>query len=322
MRLYIYPKVNVFLTIRNKIGARHNLTSRFALAYGALHDVMEVSQSEGFMLVGEFDCALEDNLIYKALLGLKEYLRQRGAPTLLQECVMDVRVLVDKGIGAGAGLGGGSANAAAILFAIDSLYSLRLGLDAKLEIGKKLGADVCYFITAMHTEPDLFTQPFSKERQSELASSKGANEAANERASKANSATLASLGIDERLAGRLNLACHSALLLCSMSASLDGSLLEPFSDAPTYITLLTSDIACNTGAVYARFDEMMLEGIAPPSFSPKEAIKEYASINRQVLNNLLAPALSLYTSLEELDSALSPSFKLSGSGSAYFSIVS
>jgi 4-diphosphocytidyl-2-C-methyl-D-erythritol kinase len=46
-----------------------------------------------------------------------------------------------------AGLGGGSADAAAVINGIDTLFGLSLQLDEKIGLGKELGMDVCYCIT-------------------------------------------------------------------------------------------------------------------------------------------------------------------------------
>lgn len=52
------------------------------------------------------------------------------------------KVKVKKNIPSQAGLGGGSADAAAIMKAIDQMEQLDLGLDRLIEVGKQVGADV------------------------------------------------------------------------------------------------------------------------------------------------------------------------------------
>jgi 4-diphosphocytidyl-2-C-methyl-D-erythritol kinase len=53
---------------------------------------------------------------------------------------------VHKNIPPGKGLGGGSSNAAITLYALDKLWDLNLGKHALMELGKRLGADVPYFL--------------------------------------------------------------------------------------------------------------------------------------------------------------------------------
>jgi len=55
-------------------------------------------------------------------------------------------ILIEKNIPAAAGLGGGSADAAAVLLALNKLYGTGLSYEALCEIALKLGADVPFFI--------------------------------------------------------------------------------------------------------------------------------------------------------------------------------
>ena len=55
-------------------------------------------------------------------------------------------IVIDKHIPMAAGLAGGSADAAATLVALDSLFGERLGRDKLCELGAKLGADVPFCI--------------------------------------------------------------------------------------------------------------------------------------------------------------------------------
>lgn len=56
------------------------------------------------------------------------------------------RVEVEKGIPVGAGLGGGSADAAATLVGLNSLYDLGLSLSKLRSLAEKIGADVPFFL--------------------------------------------------------------------------------------------------------------------------------------------------------------------------------
>ena len=74
----------------------------------------------------------EDNLATRAALALKEKAGYEGG----------VRVHLTKHIPVGGGLGGGSANAAAVLRGLNTLWNLRLPLEELMETGFELGCDV------------------------------------------------------------------------------------------------------------------------------------------------------------------------------------
>ncbi|MBE5779304.1 MAG: 4-(cytidine 5'-diphospho)-2-C-methyl-D-erythritol kinase [Clostridiales bacterium] len=79
----------------------------------------------------------EKNLVIKAARALQKYTgKAYGAKITLQ-----------KGIPSGAGMGGGSADAAAALVGLNSLWQLGLTLDELKKIGLTLGADVPFMLT-------------------------------------------------------------------------------------------------------------------------------------------------------------------------------
>ncbi|TXH52874.1 MAG: 4-(cytidine 5'-diphospho)-2-C-methyl-D-erythritol kinase, partial [Bacteroidia bacterium] len=71
------------------------------------------------------------------------------AATTLQDicqCPMGANIKLKKTIPSGSGLGGGSSNAATVLIALNQLWQLNLSQDELISIGKKLGADIPFFI--------------------------------------------------------------------------------------------------------------------------------------------------------------------------------
>lgn len=82
------------------------------------------------------DFSLEEDLIYRAIIALKDYTRT------------DKGVTVDliKNLPMGAGIGGGSSNAATTLVALNALWELNLHETELINLGQKLGADVPIFI--------------------------------------------------------------------------------------------------------------------------------------------------------------------------------
>jgi 4-diphosphocytidyl-2-C-methyl-D-erythritol kinase len=75
-------------------------------------------------------------------------LAYKAAKLLKQEtqCTFGVNIKIKKTIPSGAGLGGGSSNAATVLVALNHLWQLNLSKDRLIELGRKLGADVPFFI--------------------------------------------------------------------------------------------------------------------------------------------------------------------------------
>lgn len=81
-------------------------------------------------------CPLEDNLVYKVWVLLKDRTNNPG---------IDLRL--SKNIPIAAGLAGGSTDAAEMIKALDELWDLNLSLDFKKDLAKKLGADISFFLT-------------------------------------------------------------------------------------------------------------------------------------------------------------------------------
>ena len=82
------------------------------------------------------DFALEEDLIYRAIMALKRY----------SNTDKGVNVDLIKNLPMGAGIGGGSSNAATTLVVLNNLWDLHLSRDELIKIGEKLGADVPIFI--------------------------------------------------------------------------------------------------------------------------------------------------------------------------------
>lgn len=144
--VYIAPaKVNIFLKI---VGRRedgyHLISSRFVL-HEALNDVMwfEKAGVDGFSVVGDFECELQHNTIYKAYEALKSLHPSRNLKSFAELH----KVMVYKSIPSGAGLGGGSSNAATFLKMINKEADLKLTTEQLMEVGLKVGADVPFFVS-------------------------------------------------------------------------------------------------------------------------------------------------------------------------------
>jgi len=140
-------KINLFLEILGKReDGYHEIDTLFAKI--SLGDDIKISvepSSEikiALKMRGPYGTNLKEdktNLVYKAALAFFEFFNIKA------KC--DIRV--EKNIPLGAGLGGGSSDAASVLLALCSLYSIELNAKRMKDlnkIGAKLGADVPVFL--------------------------------------------------------------------------------------------------------------------------------------------------------------------------------
>ncbi len=141
---HAYAKINLLLRVlaRGPSGY-HEIETLFQRL--ALHDVVRVTVNAGppslhcsgpAMPSGGLGAAT-DNLAWHAA---ESYARQ---VTWLKSW----QITIEKHIPVGGGMGGGSADAAAVLRALDSLAPVPLGSDQLLEIGGRLGSDVPFLVS-------------------------------------------------------------------------------------------------------------------------------------------------------------------------------
>lgn len=137
-----YAKLNIFLKIVGTRGHYHLLSSRFVL-FKSLFDTIEfVPKYDDLVLDGAFNCPLQSNTIYKALMLLNQ-----THPKAIEYFMQNYTIVVQKNIPQFGGLGGGSSNASTVLLMLNELLELRLKHSALLEIGLKIGADVPFFLS-------------------------------------------------------------------------------------------------------------------------------------------------------------------------------
>lgn len=139
-----FAKINIFLKIVGKTrdNTYHLLHSRF-LKVESLYDTLGFDfGAERFDIIGECNCALQNNTIYKAYIALLKRISSTK-----QKALNTLRVYVDKRIPSGGGLGGGSSNAACFLMAVNKLLDLKLNDAVLMEIGAKVGSDVPFFLS-------------------------------------------------------------------------------------------------------------------------------------------------------------------------------
>ena len=131
-------KINIGLDVlRRRADGFHDLSTVMAPVRG-LYDIIEVTPSDNMSLEQRgfiVDCPVEKNLCIKAA----RLMQQRYS-------IGNVTITLDKRVPFGAGLGGGSADAAAVLIALNEMYNIGFSDEKLCEIALKLGADVPFFI--------------------------------------------------------------------------------------------------------------------------------------------------------------------------------
>lgn len=130
-------KVNLALRITGRTEqGYHTLSTLFQEI--DLHDRITFKQAEQFSF-STSDQNLpenESNLCVAAYNIIKEY----------TDSPVPCQIFLDKNIPVGTGLGGGSSNAAAVLKYLNKFWKIGLSDQKLMQIGKKLGADVPFFI--------------------------------------------------------------------------------------------------------------------------------------------------------------------------------
>jgi 4-diphosphocytidyl-2-C-methyl-D-erythritol kinase len=138
-----HAKVNLMLRIlAREANGYHGIETLFQKL--ALHDVVRVQATEATRVL---TCdgpsmphgglgAPESNLAWRAA---EAYVAASGWQTGWD-------IAIEKHIPVGGGLGGGSADAAAVLRALEAMSPMPIGPTALLEIGGSLGADVAFFV--------------------------------------------------------------------------------------------------------------------------------------------------------------------------------
>lgn len=131
MKTEAYAKVNFTLEVFGVRGDGYHAL-RSIVAPISLSDTIEISPANEL----SSDAGYHDDLVLKAALAFNH---DAGAS-----------IHIDKRIPVGGGLGGGSADAAAVLLALNELWALGHSPEELAEIGAKIGSDVPALVLAQH----------------------------------------------------------------------------------------------------------------------------------------------------------------------------
>ncbi|WP_324619242.1 4-(cytidine 5'-diphospho)-2-C-methyl-D-erythritol kinase [Citroniella saccharovorans] len=136
-----FAKVNLSLDVINKRQDNyHNIATIFQEI--DLRDGIYISNDKKYLDGGlNLTCddkripTGENNLVFKAWNLMKDMTDRQG-----------VRIHIEKNIPLSAGLAGGSSNAAATVKGLNEIWNLNLSSDQMINVCRKLGADVSFFI--------------------------------------------------------------------------------------------------------------------------------------------------------------------------------
>lgn len=136
MKLKANAKINLTLDVLGKREDGYHLIDSVFQSV-SLGDIVEVDVS-GSIVVGCSDSSIgdESNIAYKAAKKFFEYAEITGGAT----------ITIEKHIPLASGMGGGSADAAAVIVALNKLYETNLSEEQLCEIGLSVGADVPFCI--------------------------------------------------------------------------------------------------------------------------------------------------------------------------------
>ena len=132
-------KINLNLSVlRKKIDGMHEINSQFQLIN--LFDEMKIEKTSSKLIdvSTNIDASIngKKNIVYQAVSELSNYVGRQ----------VYCNISIKKNIPLGGGLGGGSSNAAGALIGLNVLFELGLSSKDLIKIGKKIGADVPFFI--------------------------------------------------------------------------------------------------------------------------------------------------------------------------------
>jgi 4-diphosphocytidyl-2-C-methyl-D-erythritol kinase len=156
LKLNCPAKLNLNLSVLSKrTDGMHEIKTQFQLIN--LFDEMSIKKTSSTSISVKTNLRTsidgEQNIVFDAVRSLSNYIGK--------EIYCDIEIV--KNIPLGGGLGGGSSNAAAALIGINFLFKLGLSFSELMKLGKKLGADVPFFIFGKNAHASGIGEKLSEE---------------------------------------------------------------------------------------------------------------------------------------------------------------
>jgi 4-diphosphocytidyl-2-C-methyl-D-erythritol kinase len=139
LKLNCPAKLNLNLSVLSKrTDGMHEIKTQFQLINLFDEMLIKKTSSTSISVKTNLGTSIDgrENIVFDAVRSLSNYIGK--------EIHCDIEIV--KNIPLGGGLGGGSSNAAAALIGINFLFKLGLSFSELMKLGKKLGADVPFFI--------------------------------------------------------------------------------------------------------------------------------------------------------------------------------
>ena len=131
MKIEAFAKVNFTLEVfAKRVDGYHALRS--VVVPTSLSDTISLEEADAF----SSDSGYPDDLCVRAARAMGEFAALRG------KSAAGARIHVEKRIPAGGGLGGGSADAAAVIWALNEMWGLGAGPAELADVGARVGSDV------------------------------------------------------------------------------------------------------------------------------------------------------------------------------------
>lgn len=136
MNLKAYAKINLILNI---LGKREDGYHEIDTVMQEINLYDEISLTDS----NETKC-----ICYKIEIDPKINLALQAANIIKTKYAPDknIEIKINKNIPIQSGLAGGSSDAAAVINGLNEMWNLNLSQEDKLQIGKELGSDVCFFL--------------------------------------------------------------------------------------------------------------------------------------------------------------------------------
>jgi len=130
-----YAKINLHLDVVSKYDNGYHEVNTVMQSVSLADDVFVSLEGDGISLICDKDGIPDDNrnIAWRAA---ERYFAEYG------KLSCGVKIKIEKRIPSEAGLGGGSADAAAVLCALNELFDFPLDRKLMLELGASIGADV------------------------------------------------------------------------------------------------------------------------------------------------------------------------------------
>lgn len=351
-----YPKVNVALKICERKKKLHTISSRFVLAMGNLYDEIlffktqtlsninshyhtsfifeeycAINPHYKICILGNFNCDLESNLIYKAYVILhKQSLHSSTLSSQKTDAIKSLSphintiqqqyivIAVKKSIPIGGGLGGGSANAAISLLVFNEILRFHYSIETLLILARELGSDIPFFVViysqkkaklhsffcySCYTRPDLLLQVLELFYHTDSFNN-----------------------IKNIEKNRYDMNALFRLSFVSANIFGIGDIVKPFVENILPLQIHCNNISCDTAKVYAAYDNLQQINChkVPIDFTldSKTLLSLY---NIEQLNDLYNAACKIYPNLVQIYKELANQYGniyFSGSGSSFFSLIS